>query len=121
MSLYTVKCPERRTTLQSDKPIPAGKPLTCPKRDVMFSAPAPVRVVGGVEVVEDVEGVEDVEVVCDNAPPRKPPRKPAAAAPSSRVDAGVEVVEDDEDEDDAPRPKGKKKGMGPRPKRKSGG
>jgi hypothetical protein len=119
MPAHTVKCPECRTTLKSSRPIPVGKLLTCPKCDVLFAAPKPVLkadVIEEVEVVEDVDVIEDVEVLEDDAPPRKPARKPAAAAQPSRVNAGIEVVEDDEDE---PRPKAKK--IVPRPKRKSGG
>jgi hypothetical protein len=119
MPAHTVKCPECRTSLKSSRPIPPGKLLTCPKCDVLFAAPKPdleADVVQEVEVVDDVDVVEDVEVLDDDAPSRRPARKPAAAAQSSRVNAGIEVVEDDEDE---PRPKGKKAAF--RPKRKSGG
>src|SRR5439155_16072881 len=101
MPAHTVKCPECRTTLKSSKPIPAGKLLTCPKCDVLFAAPKPVvldaEVIEEVEVVEDVDVVEDVEVLDDDAPPRKPARKPAAAAQPSRVNAGIEVVDDDDE------------------------
>jgi hypothetical protein len=120
MPAHTVKCPECRTTLKSSRPIPVGKLLTCPKCDVLFAAPKPVldaEVVEEVEIVEDVDVIEDVEVLDDDAPPRKPARKPAAAAQRSRVNAGIEVVEDDED--DEPRPARKKAAL--RPKRKSGG
>lgn len=120
MPAHTVKCPECRTSLKSKRPIPVGKLLTCPKCDVLFAAPKPVleaEVIEEVDVVEDVDVIEDVEVLDDDAPPtRKPARKPAAAVKPSRVNAGIEVVEDDEDE---PRPARKK--LAPRPKRKSGG
>ena len=120
MPAHTVKCPECRTNLKSSRPIPVGKLLTCPKCDVLFAAPKPVldaEVIEEVEVVEDVDVIEDVEVLDDDTPPRKPARKPAAAVKPSRVNAGIEVVEDDED--DEPRPSLKK--PAPRPKRKSGG
>jgi hypothetical protein len=120
MPAHTVKCPECRTTLKSRRPIPVGKLLTCPKCDVLFAAPKPVLdvdVVEEVDVVEDVDVIEDVEVVDESAPSRKPARKPASAAQTSRVNAGIEVVEDDED--DKPRLSKKKAAL--RPKRKSGG
>lgn len=119
MPAHTVKCPECRTKLKSSRPIPVGKLLTCPKCDVLFAAPKPVidaRVIEDVEVVEDVDVIEEVEVL-DDAPPRKPARKPAAALKPSRVNAGIEVVEDDEDEE----PRSSRKKPAPRPKRKSGG
>lgn len=114
MSVHTVKCPECRTSLKSSRPIPVGKLLTCPKCDVLFAAPKPVL---DVDVVEEVDVVEDVEVVDDSAPTRKPSRKPAATAQPSRVNAGIEVVEDEEE--DTPRASKKKAAL--RPKRKSGG
>ena len=68
-AIFTVKCPECRTTLKSSRPIPAGKLLTCPKCDVLFAAPKPVvldaEVIEEVEVVEDVDVVEYVEVLDD--------------------------------------------------------
>jgi hypothetical protein len=120
MPAHTVKCPECLTKLKSSRPIPVGKLLTCPKCDVLFAAPKPVLeadVVEEVDVVEDVDVIEDVEVLDDDAPPRKPSRKPAVAVKPSRVNAGIEVVQDDDDEE----PRSSRKKAAPRPKRKSGG
>jgi hypothetical protein len=98
---YSVKCPECRTTLNSRRPIPGGKLLTCPKCDVMFAAPKTLAddVVEDVEVVEDdVEIVDDVEVV-DEGPSRRPQRSTPARGPKPgrgpAVNSGIEVVDDE--------------------------
>jgi hypothetical protein len=121
MPVYSISCPECRTTLKSSKPIPAGKVLDCPKCGVMFAAPAPkpkreeVEVIEDVEVIDDVDVIEDVEVVDDDTPAkpaaRRTPARPGAKPAGRKPTVGVEAVDDDEDE----RPRSKFKS-----KRKSG-